>query len=270
MPLSALSAISFASDRQQESFEERAAFAKVRRAENDYGRRLRQVAKHIEDLVRAFASPGVEMDLAHLEQLLHRYSALIEPWARAVATRFVAEVARRDEQAWFRLSKKMSRELAREIQTAPTGFAMRQYLEEQVQLITSLPTQAAERVHEIAIGNLYAGERYGSLIEHIMETGRVTRNRATMIARTETARVSSSLTMARAQHVGSEGYIWRTVRDGRVRKSHREMEGKFVRWDDPPVVDPGVPPYHAGMVWNCRCFADVQIPDRFQASRMPA
>ena len=81
----------------KEGYDERAAFAKVRRAENDYGRRLRQVAKHIEDLVRAFA--GAEMDLAHLEQLLHRYSALIEPWARAVASRFVAEVARRDEQA---------------------------------------------------------------------------------------------------------------------------------------------------------------------------
>lgn len=226
------------------------------------------MAKHIEDMVRAFT--GAEMDVAHLEQLLHRYSALIEPWARAVASRFVAEVARRDEQAWFRLSKKMSRELAREIQTAPTGFAMRQFLEEQVKLITSLPTQAAERIHEIAIGNIYAGERYGGLVQHIMETGRVTRNRATMIARTETARVSSALTMARAQHVGSEGYIWRTVRDGRVRKSHREMEGQFVRWDSPPVIDPGVPPYHAGMVWNCRCFSEVVVPDRFRAEKIPA
>ena len=266
MRLLASSVSSFDSD----PFDERAAFAKVRKAENDYGRRLRQVAKHIEDLVRAFASPDTKMDLAHLEQLLHRYSNLIEPWARAVAARFVAEVGRRDEQAWQRLGKKMSRELAREILTAPTGFAMRQYLEEQVHLITSLPTQAAERVHEIAIGNLYAGERYAGLIEHIMETGRVTRNRATMIARTETARVSSSLTQARAQHIGSEGYIWSTVRDGRVRKSHRDMEGKFVRWDSPPEVDPGVPPYHAGQVWNCRCFANVIVPDRFLPNKIPA
>jgi SPP1 gp7 family putative phage head morphogenesis protein len=255
-------------DEWQESYEERAAFAKVRRAENDYGRRLRQVAKHIEDLVRAFA--GADMDLAHLEQLLLRYSSLIEPWARAVATRFVAEVARRDEQAWFRLSKKMSRELAREILTAPTGFTLRQHLENQVELIRSLPVKAAERIHEIAIGNLYTGERYGSLVEHIMETGRVTRSRATMIARTETARVSSSLTMARATHIGSEGYIWRTVRDGRVRKSHKEMEGRFVRWDDPPSPDPGVPPYHAGQIWNCRCFAEVVIPERYLPDRKAA
>lgn len=260
--------IVWADEGWQESYAERAAFAKVRAAENDYGRRLRQVAKHIEDLVRAFA--GADMDLAHLEQLLHRYSSLIEPWARAVAARFVAEVGRRDEQAWFRLSKKMSRDLRREILEAPTGWTMRQHLEEQVSLIQSLPLKAAERVHEIAVGNIYTGERYGSLIEHIMETGRVTRNRATMIARTETARVSSSLTMARAQHIGSPGYIWRTVRDGRVRKSHREMEGQFVRWDSPPEIDPGVPPYHAGQIWNCRCFAEISVPDRFLPGKMAA
>lgn len=269
MPLSASSASSYASDSGwQESYEERAAFAKVRRAENDYGRRLRQVATHIENLVRAFA--GAEMDLAHLEQLLYRYSSLIEPWARAVATRFVAEVARRDEQAWFRLSKKMSRELQREILSAPTGFAMRQFLEEQVKLITSLPTKAAERVHELAIGNIYAGERYGGLVEHIMETGRVTRNRATLIARTETARVASSLTMARALHIGSPGYVWRTVKDSRVRASHRKMEGQFIRWEDPPTPDPGMPPYHAGMTYQCRCFSEIIVPDRFLAAKMPA
>jgi SPP1 gp7 family putative phage head morphogenesis protein len=267
MPLLESSANSFASDRQQESFEERAAFAKVRRAENDYGRRLRQVAKHIEDMVRAFA--GAEVDVAHLEQLLHRYSALIEPWARAVASRFVAEVARRDEQAWFRLSKKMSRELAREIMTAPTGFAMRQFLETQVQLITSLPTKAAERVHEIAIGNLYAGERYGSLVEHLMETGRVTRNRATMIARTETARVSSALTAARAEHVGSTHFVWRTVRDRRVRPSHRKLEGTVHRWDTPPEVDPGFR-YLPGQFINCRCYPEPIIPDRFLPDKIPA
>jgi SPP1 gp7 family putative phage head morphogenesis protein len=265
MPLSVSSATSFVSDR--EGFDERAAFAKVRRAENDYGRRLRQVAKHIEDLVRAFA--GAEMDLAHLEQLLYRYSSLIEPWARAVATRFVAEVSRRDEQAWFRLSKKMSRELAKEIMTAPTGWAMRQFLETQVQLITSLPTQAAERVHEIAIGNLYAGERYGSLIDHIMETGRVTRNRATMIARTETARVSSALTAARAEYIGSTHFVWRTVRDQRVRPSHRKLEGTVHRWDTPPEVDPGFR-YLPGQFINCRCYPEPIIPEQFLPDRMPA
>ena len=102
-----------------------------------------------------------------------------------------------------RISQKMSRALAEEIRTAPTGEMLRDFLDTQVSLITSLPSEAAKRVHEIAIGNLYSGARFGELAEHIMETGRVTRNRATLIARTDTARVSSALTMVRAQHVGS-------------------------------------------------------------------
>ena len=250
-------------DRWQESAGERALFARVRNAEVDYGRRLRSVAKQVEHLVKAFAGQDSGVDLAHLADMLDRYSTLIAPWARAVASRFVAEVARRDEAAWYRMSQKMSRSLAQEIRTAPTGEMLRAFLDTQVDLITSLPTEAAKRVHEIAVGNLYSGARFGELAEHILETGRVTRNRATLIARTETSRISSALTMVRSQHVGSEGYIWRTVRDQRTRPSHRKMDGKFIRWDSPPVVDQGVPPYHAGMIWRCRCFCDPVIPERY-------
>ena len=228
------------------------------------------VAKQVEELARAFAQPGVSMDMAHLADMLDRYSVLIAPWARAVASRFVAEVARRDEAAWAQYAKGMSRALEAEIRTAPTGEMLRDFLETQVQLITSLPLQAAQRVHELATGQIYSGARYGELVEEIMRTGQVTRNRATMIARTETARVSSALTMVRATHVGSTHYVWRTVRDRRVRSSHKKMEGRVIAWNDPPTPDIGVPPYHAGQIWNCRCFAEVILPDHYLAEKIPA
>ncbi len=249
---------------------DRAAFAKVRNAETSYARRLRAVAKQIEELVRAFASAETGVDFANLAHLLERYANVIEPWARAVANRFVAEIAQRDEKAWASYAKSMSRELQREIREAPTGFALQRLLDQQVSLITSLPLKAAQRVHEIAVGNLYGGARYGEMVNAILESGDVARSRATMIARTETARASSLLTQVRAVHVGSDGYIWRTVRDRRVRSTHRHMEGKFVRWDSPPVVDPGVPPYHAGQVWNCRCFPETVIPDRYMPGKTAA
>lgn len=255
---------------REDTAPDRAAFAKVRNAEGDYGRRLRQVAKHVEELVRAFASAETGVDFAGLAHLLERYANVIEPWARAAANRFLAEIAQRDEKAWASYAKSMSRELQREIREAPTGFALQRLLDEQVSLITSLPLKAAQRVHEIAVGNLYGGARYGEMIDAILESGHVARSRATMIARTETARASSLLTQVRATHVGSDGYIWRTVRDRRVRSSHKHMEGKFVRWDSPPVVDPGVPPYHAGQIWNCRCFSEVVVPDRYLPGKTAA
>ncbi|HHZ9834772.1 TPA: phage minor head protein, partial [Klebsiella pneumoniae] len=41
--------------------------------------------------------------------------------------------------------------------------------------------------------------------------------------------------------------------------SHRKMKDKFVRWDNPPTLD-GMTG-HAGCLPNCKCWAEVHIPD---------
>ncbi len=249
----------------RENYKEKSAFTKVRHAENGYSRRLRKLAQHVHDLIYDFiTTEEYPNNLSQLVILLERYANIVEPWARSVATRWVAEVARRDEKAWNSYTKNLSFGIQQEIQSAPVGEMLREFLEEQVQLITSLPLEAAQRVHQLALGNLYGGARAEELSEHILETGNISKNRATTIARTETARVSSALTMFRAQAIGSEGYIWRSVLDFKTRSSHRAMEGKFIRWDSPPEVEPGKF-YHAGQYINCRCFADVQIPDKYLA-----
>lgn len=262
----------------QEALKQRQAFMRVRNAERDYSRKLVRVANHIGDMVKEMATPDV--DLAHLETVLRRYSGILEPWARAVAQRFLSEVSRRDSNAWSIYARQFSRALELELRTAPTGEMMRRFLETQVQLITSLPLKAAERVHETVMSNLVSGERYGELIDQIMDTGEVTRSRAKLIARTETARVSSALVMTRAQHIGSDGYIWRTMRDQNVRPaigsrhfaemntlmkgSHRKLEGTFHRWDDPPIAGPNGQRAHAGMIFACRCYPEVVIPERYR------
>ena len=58
--------------------------------------------------------------------------------------------------------------------------------------------------------------------------------------------------------MGSLGYIWRTARDGDTRPSHRAMEGKFVKWDEPQLLD-GMTG-HAGEFPNCRCYPEPVIP----------
>ena len=79
-----------------------------------------------------------------------------------------------------------------------------------------------------------------------------------LIARTEVARTASGLTEARARHVGSDGYFWRTAKDADVRDSHRQMEGKFVKWNEPPTLSDGTVT-HAGQIYNCRCYAEPVI-----------
>ena len=238
---------------------ERNKFRKVRNAERHYSQQLVKVARHVNDLVNGLFDPTLPRVVGPLEQALRHYAELLRPWARAVGARMLADVNQRDTKAWFAYSEELGLELRNQLTSAPVGDALRRMLDEQVELITSLPLEAGRRAQQLAMEGLSSGRRPNELREMILQTGHVTRSRAQLIARTETAKAASGLTEVRARAVGSEGYIWRTVHDRVVRKSHREMEGQYVRWNEPPEVDPGKR-YHAGQFPNCRCWAEVVIP----------
>lgn len=191
--------------------------------------------------------------------MLAKYAEALDAWAIHTASAMLAEVEARDRKAWFSAAAEMSSALRREIRTAPTGETMRALLAEQVTLIKSIPLEAAQRVHELTLRSLEDSSRSSEIAAEIMRSGEVAESRATLIARTETARAASVLTQARAQHIGSEGYIWRTANDSDVRHSHKEMNGKFVRWDNPPTLSDGTTT-HAGQIYNCRCYPEPVLP----------
>lgn len=248
---------------------QQAAFAKVRKGEENYARRLRKLAQNISDIIRDLGPH----DPPGLVEMLRRYSDTIKPWAESVASRMLAETTRRDKAAWKAHSREMARSLEKEITDAPIGYLLRQELSRQVGLISSIPMGAANDIHEMIIGNLLVGTRFEEVKEHIVKedlirrdmlrAGESAKKRATLIARTETSRVAATVTMVRAKQIGGTHYIWRTMRDEAVRQTHIDMEGVVCEWANPPEVDPGKPPYHAGMTFNCRCFAEPIIPDKF-------
>ncbi|WP_082365391.1 phage head morphogenesis protein [Bosea vaviloviae] len=246
-------AVQFAFDKAKTP---RADFSAARRVERRFVTQLRKVARHIGDLVSGFAGEFIDVDA--LSHALDRYAQILEPWARAVSGRMIAEVAARDEKAWMQAARQMGMSLKSEIADAPTGARMRELLEEQVRLIKSLPTEAAERVHKLTLEGITKGLRASEISAEIMRTGEVTKSRADLIARTEVGRTSAALTQARAEHVGSVGYVWVTAGDSDVRPSHKAMSGKFVAWNDPPTLD-GMQG-HAGALPNCRCFCRPVLP----------
>jgi SPP1 gp7 family putative phage head morphogenesis protein len=243
----------------------RERFNLARKTEASYGRQLRQVAAMIDRIVKhampSFQTSADLVDqLSPLQKALEQYAQLLKPWASSVSARMMEQVSRRDYYAWARLGETIGRAIKQEIRYAPTGQALRGYLEEQVELITSLPLEAAERVHRLTLRGLSSGMRANEIASKILETGHVTKSRAMLIARTEVARTASAFTMVRAQHIGSEAYIWRTSLDEAVRSSHRKMEGKTVRWDSPPTLSDGTIT-HAGQIYNCRCWPEPILPD---------
>jgi SPP1 gp7 family putative phage head morphogenesis protein len=231
---------------------------KARRAEARYRRQLQKVARNISDLIKTFKQ-GDKRQADKITAALRSYSNVVRPWAEAAGEKMVAEVNAMDAKAWREHSAEMGRALKDELRNAPTGIVMRKRVAEQVELITSLPLQAAERVQKLAQEALVTGDREGKVYASIMRTGEVTEARARTIARTEVGRAQSELTQARAEFVGSTGYIWRTSRDVDVRDSHKKMEGKFVAWASPPTLD-GLRG-HAGTLPNCRCYAEVVVPE---------
>lgn len=274
-----MSALVQTQDAASDSRRAREAFAEVRNAERWYGLQLRKVARHIEDLVKG-VNPRDRPDLITMRYILERYADILKPWARTMAQRMIDDVSRRDIRAWNLHARAMGQEMRREILNAPTGELARQLMEDQVHLITSLPLQAAQRVHELSMGNLYSGARAAEVAKHLMETGQVTKSRADLIARTEAGRVSTAFTKVRAQFIGSEGYIWRSAGDWLVRPaigtphfsqlntlargSHRKLEGTFHKWDDPPIAGPKGERAHPGSIYNCRCYAEVVVPERLR------
>lgn len=204
----------------------------------------------------------VPQDVASkIERTLRSYADLISPWAETVARYMVADVARRNLRAWRENSADMGRALRDELMNAPTGSYYALMMAEQVKRIKSLPLDAAQRVHDLAQEAMITGERASTIAAKIMETGHVSASKAKLIARTEVSTAASTLTQARAQYAGSEGYIWRTSRDGDVRPTHRAQEGRYIRWTSPPRTDKGLAPYHAGCGPNCRCYPEPVFPN---------
>ena len=161
---------------------------------------------------------------------------------------------------WMEMSNEIGRGLREEIEKADTGQILKVALEAQVHLITSLPREAAQRVHKLTLESLVDSTRTSEIAKEIARSGEVTKSRANLIARTEVARTAAELTQARATAVGVTHYIWRTSGDADVRESHKHMNGKVIEYAKLPEVEPGKF-YHAGEFPNCRCYAEVIIPE---------
>lgn len=239
----------------------RERFQRARKAEITYSRQLVHIGRNIGQIIKGFAPDGEVTDMPGLMQALERYADVLRPWAVQVTTRMQTQVARRDSAAWVGLGRTVGRELRKEIESAPTGLALRDVMAEQVHLITSLPTEAAQRVHQLTLEGITHGKRAAEVQKEILYSTHVAVSRAKTIARTEVARTASVLTQVRAQHIGSEGYLWRTAEDTDVRKLHQHLEGKFIPWNRPPVAGSRGERAHAGQIYNCRCWPEPVLPD---------
>jgi SPP1 gp7 family putative phage head morphogenesis protein len=86
-------------------------------------------------------------------------------------------------------------------------------------------------------------------IKSLLQTRRkVVESRAILIGKDQTLKLNGTLIRDFQIASGVEHYMWSTCLDDRVRPTHAALEGKVLRWSDPPP-----PPGYPGDDINCRC-----------------
>jgi SPP1 gp7 family putative phage head morphogenesis protein len=143
------------------------------------------------------------------------------------------------------------------------------FANQNAQLITNMTDNEMERVSGMVQRGLQEGSSYDSIADNIEKSFGITRRHAKLIARDQTSKLNGSLTKLRQQELGITQYRWQTSGDERVRPSHRVLDDKICRWDDPTVYlnedtgkwekrsSIGGTNVHTSQDVNCRC---VPIP----------
>src|SRR5208337_3925490 len=237
-------------------------WSRIRLAEQFYARALRSIAKQAGKFIVELWQAGRE---DAIQETLRNYANVLDPWAKSVSEKMLLDVSKRDEQAWMKHSKRMAAAMQTELRTMPMGEIVTQLRNEQVALIKSIPIDAAQRAQNLAFeAATQTSARAKTVAQQIMNTAQVTESRATLIARTEIARSHAIIQEARAKWIGSEGYLWRTLKDPQVREIHKELEGQYFKWDDPPIAEKNGTKHHPGCFPNCRCYAESVLPAKYQ------
>ena len=135
-----------------------------------------------------------------------------------------------------------------------------QWVSENVDLIQSIPQNTLGRMKEIVYEGYAAGKTSTEMTKAIQHVYGIGKRKARFIALDQSAKLHASITKAQQEDAGVEEYMWSDSGDERVRRSHRELNGKIFRWDDPPTNSDGRT-CHPGQDYGCRCVA-VAVFDR--------
>lgn len=171
---------------------------------------------------------------------------------RLTASQRTWRAAARESMKGQLLYKALQQELQGDV-----GIRMRELIQENATLISSLPLEVAQRVNRMIAVRQQKGLRAvtaESLIPGVVKW------KARLIARTEVSKATTALTQARAESLGLDYFIWETSQDQRVRRSHQKMQGVLVNWRELPSPEKlagernSPAPYAAGNIYNCRCY----------------
>jgi SPP1 gp7 family putative phage head morphogenesis protein len=127
-----------------------------------------------------------------------------------------------------------------------------------VSLIKTLHADTFKDIETQVLNGLQTGRSTKDIARSIAEKTGASKKRATLIARDQVGKLTSTLATRRASDLGAKRFEWQTSSDERVRPSHRALNGKMFTYKVGASVDgeTGVLP---GQPILCRCSARVVL-----------
>ena len=243
----------------------RRAFGNYYRALADQVRFLEGQTANLSDLIASGAErSAIAQALAAMTAEARERAARLAP---QIAGMFVDDVSRNQKQAFEQsVARALGVDFARVIDDPQTAADLALARDANVALIRSISDEHHFKAASAIMDN-FAGRTSAdspSLVQQLRTIGAQTDNRARLIARDQTSKVTAALNQSRQASNGIEEYIWRIVNDSRVvgkpgglyptpsrlHGDHYHREGKLFRWDQPPEDG------HPGHAIQCRCYAE--------------
>ena len=253
------------------------SFSPTQRLEKAYEQGIKQIVHRV--LTPKHPEQTLDQWLAELAERSQQED--IQRASETLAERMTKWVNVGNQKTWREAaarsmkSQKLFSLLEKEMQGA-TGDAVRRIIQQNAQLISSIPLEAAQKLTDEVTKAQQRGARAGTIAKMMKARfPELVRSRVNLIARTESAKTSLALTQARCEELNIDFAEWGTSEDVRVRPSHKLMDKVIFPWNDLPSPEAlageksTLGTYGPGGCPNCRCVVypilsleDIKFPAR--------
>ncbi len=232
-------------------------------AEREYLKALRTILRGMSRETRDYIVPlavaeiGATRMMRDIEQSwfdrLIAMSVRLAVTAEGMVSRILGLEAQRHTERFMETAKQaLGVDLAAVVRQEDLGDYLRAAATRNAALIKGLADDTVKRVQQVVTDAVINGRSAADLRKELTRQFQIEDRRAQLIARDQVAKLNSDLNRIRHQQAGVTSYKWRTSADERVRKRHRELEGKEYRYGEPTGAEEGLPP---GQPILCRCIA---------------
>ncbi len=172
-----------------------------------------------------------------------KLGAMVEPFA-GLTEKFQAE----------QLNRQLREAVALDVVGSEPWIAKAatEFTRENVALIRTIPSRYFDEIETLVMREAADGVRWEELVDGIEERYDVSRSRSKIIARDQIGKFYGDLNRVRQTDLGITRFVWRTVRDNRVRPEHADIDGESFAWGSAPDGGPGE-------AVLCRCYAEPDL-----------